>query len=324
MSSRAFMIILFLIIECFNKESRKCRALTLEGGTLKGAYQVGALRAFVDYLLPLEYSYQSIVGVSVGSINANGFSFAQIGNESTSIDALENILLHLKLNQIFKNWDHGGIIHGLLFESGLVDTSPERKLIEVPYTYYGHHLFRAASYGATNVNEGKYHKSLNEMNDSNLIDWVMCSSAIAAFFPAQKCNNEYYIDGGTTYGIDLETPVQICRDLGYEDEDIIVDVMPLSTSEIIYTNCTQLNSLEMSWRARHIHEIVKKRHALQDSYYYYNKVKWRYLIGPNRTLPVEILGFIPLSTNPVKIRETYEIGYNDSLKIIKNISKSTF
>ena len=63
MSFKVFVVIIFLIIQLLSKGNRKCRALTLQGGALKGAYQVGALRAFIDYLHPIEYSYQAVAGV---------------------------------------------------------------------------------------------------------------------------------------------------------------------------------------------------------------------------------------------------------------------
>lgn len=322
MASRICTLLIFFALQCFCISNKKCRALTLQGGALKGVYQIGALRAFLDTFHPIEYQYQSVVGVSVGSINANGFAMTQAGNETTVIDVLEDIWFHIKTNEIYKNWKDGGIIHGLFFESGIVDSSPERELIAVPSSFYGNHVFRSISFGATNRNEGKYHDSYHEMNDSNFVDWAMCSSAIPAFFPSQKCNNDYYMDGGTSYIIDLDATVQMCRELGFVDEDIIVDVMSLSPLDLIYVNTTNLTSLQMSWRAMHIHETIKKRHALEDGYSYYNKVNWRYLICPNKTLPVEILGFIPLSTNPKKIRETYEMGFNDSMNAIRNKSSS--
>ena len=63
----------------------KCRALALRGGGTKGAYEVGALKAMLQYLDPMEYQYDVVVGVSVGAINAAFFSLFEKGEEAEAI-----------------------------------------------------------------------------------------------------------------------------------------------------------------------------------------------------------------------------------------------
>lgn len=63
---------------------KKCKALVLEGGGDKGAYQVGALRGLVDNLPPKEVEYDVVTGVSIGAINAVGFSFFKKGDEDAA------------------------------------------------------------------------------------------------------------------------------------------------------------------------------------------------------------------------------------------------
>ena len=63
---------------------KKCRALVLEGGGDKGAYQVGGIRGLVENLPPKESMYDVISGVSIGAINAVGFSFFEKGDEEAA------------------------------------------------------------------------------------------------------------------------------------------------------------------------------------------------------------------------------------------------
>lgn len=70
------------------KDDQKCRALALRGGGTKGAYEVGALKAITTLLDPIEYSYDVVVGVSVGAINAAFISLYEIGKEKDAVKEL--------------------------------------------------------------------------------------------------------------------------------------------------------------------------------------------------------------------------------------------
>ena len=64
--------------------NRKCRALALEGGGDKGAFQVGAFKAMTEQLHPREVTYDVISGISVGAINAATIGIFPIGNEKAA------------------------------------------------------------------------------------------------------------------------------------------------------------------------------------------------------------------------------------------------
>ena len=55
-------------------KDEKCRVLALRGGGNKGAYEVGALKAFITVLDPKEVAYDVIEGISIGGLNAAVFA----------------------------------------------------------------------------------------------------------------------------------------------------------------------------------------------------------------------------------------------------------
>jgi len=311
------IIFIFFLWKVF-ADTDKCKAMSFEGGASKGAYQAGALQAFQDFLDPKEYSYQVVAGVSVGSLNALSFGLMQMGNESSSIKLLRDTWLSITVKDVFINWKDGGIIKGLLFESGIFDSSPERELIANATKQTTGHITRKVSYGTTDMDEGKFYSANDIMTDNTISQWAMCSSAIPLIFPYQICNNKIYSDGQTLISLDVFSPIELCQELGYSDENIIVDVLSLSMFKVPYINTTKLTSIEMVWRAISIHLVNKKRFALQDAKRYHPLVNWRYLVEPSRIPPDEILGFIPLDFNPKKLKETFDLGYNDTVNVIKN------
>ena len=52
----------------------KCRILSLRGGGVHGAFEIGALKGLVDNMPPHEVMYEYVAGVSIGAVNASIFS----------------------------------------------------------------------------------------------------------------------------------------------------------------------------------------------------------------------------------------------------------
>ena len=52
----------------------KCRILSLRGGGVHGAFEIGALKGLVDNMPPNEVMYEYVAGVSIGAVNASIFS----------------------------------------------------------------------------------------------------------------------------------------------------------------------------------------------------------------------------------------------------------
>ena len=108
------LLICFQVIDTKPKDKSKCTTLAFEGGGTKGIYQVGALLAFKEFLLPEDYQYDFVSGVSVGSLHTLGYMLVNKGNESFLINYLKDKYIDLQPKDMFKNWS-GGIIAGILF-----------------------------------------------------------------------------------------------------------------------------------------------------------------------------------------------------------------
>lgn len=101
--SKLLLLSLVLLLQWARSESdedifgRKCRALVLEGGGDKGAYQAGAVRMMYE-MLGKEAKYDVFSGVSAGSVNAISLSFFDKGQEDQAtqfIGKLQNLTLIL-------------------------------------------------------------------------------------------------------------------------------------------------------------------------------------------------------------------------------------
>ena len=69
---------------------------------MHGAFEVGALKALVNNLDPLEVHYDYLSGVSVGAIISSYFSIYDFGKEKEAIQSLEEMFMTNK--PFFKFW----------------------------------------------------------------------------------------------------------------------------------------------------------------------------------------------------------------------------
>ena len=63
----------------------KCRILSLRGGGVHGAWEVGVLKAMAENMGPDDMRYDYIAGVSIGAINAAILATFEKGKEVEAI-----------------------------------------------------------------------------------------------------------------------------------------------------------------------------------------------------------------------------------------------
>lgn len=183
------------------------KALVLSGGSIKGAYEAGALKAIFEAGFKPEYIY----GISVGNLNSTfitheaarqfiasgSVDWLKVADElwkfwSTEIDEPKklvkqkcNLMLLLSLNWglIFKKFD------------SILDTTPLQKLIK---QRIDPEVIKKAPVllhvGATNIFNGEI--KYVDPQDPNFLDYVVASTAIPIMMPVKVINGQPYLDGG--------------------------------------------------------------------------------------------------------------------------------
>lgn len=123
------VLVLSLALSSFAVQDH-CYALALEGGGDRGAYQAGALYQIIMNHGDESVQYDIISGIGVGAIN--GVYLAQFakGDEENAAKDLLSLWRGLTQEKVFKSWNWGGIVRGLIFETGIYNNSPLKKLLE--------------------------------------------------------------------------------------------------------------------------------------------------------------------------------------------------
>ena len=90
---------------------------------------------------------------------------------------------------------------------------------------------------------------------------ALASGSIPAVFPPMHFDGRYLMDGGTVWNTNANTAVNKCRDMGYDDEKIIVDVVSCHFYEEPETVVSN-NAFENWMVARSIKEFYMGQNAL--------------------------------------------------------------
>lgn len=180
--------------------------LVLAGGSVKGAFQAGVIKA----LFEKGYQPDAIYGVSAGSLNAAYLvnQFGQQTNSGTPISYPQaaqdlwdfwelRITCPACLSKPFNIFQLGWTALTKKFK-GLVDTSPLRNLLsEVLQNRNLQASPVGLKVGAVNIMEGSMHYV--DPSFENFQDYLMASSAVPILMPVVQIQSEKrksYLDGG--------------------------------------------------------------------------------------------------------------------------------
>lgn len=183
------------------------KALILSGGGGRGAYQVGAQKAFEEYGIKPDI----ICGTSIGAINAallvSGFNAASLKDLWLSLKR-KNVFKVAFWRRLFKKWPGQ--------PRPLFSTEPLRKLLE-------EHLNIEE---IRNKNTELYIPAISAersklsvfSNEDITVEHIMASAAIPLVFPAIRLAGEHYWDGGLM----ANTPLLPALDSGATEVFVIL------------------------------------------------------------------------------------------------------
>ena len=108
---------------------KKCRALSLMGGGVKGNYETGVLQSLYDHSPEGEVAWDVTTGVSIGAINTATFGIYEVGEEKAAIAKMHEYWKILDTSSIFVQWPHWGILAGF-WKPSFFDNTPSHENVK--------------------------------------------------------------------------------------------------------------------------------------------------------------------------------------------------
>ncbi len=194
------------------------KALVLGGGSLKGAWQVGAIQA----VLETGFKPDMIYGISAGALNSsymvNEAGRQYIQNGSVDWDLLNKKLISFWIENITRPHDIGilrsrwklGIDTILSRFDGLLDTNPlhEKLKAHLDLTKLRRSPIRL-KVGAVNINTGQMHYA--DPLEQHFLDFLRASSSLPIIMPTIQIGGDHrqaYLDGGLREVVPLKKAIE--------------------------------------------------------------------------------------------------------------------
>ena len=259
----------------------KCHALALSSGDEGAAYQAGALQGLVNSanLTADDVAYDTVSGVSGGALNAVLLSSFAKGDEKAAVTKMESFWTDATKSSLYKNW-LGGIARGLFFEGGLYNSAPMEDFLKKEFTDIS--IKRKLDIGIVDVLDGSY-KDFSDTNvtqGENLVDAMYASMSFAGFFPPAEVLGSSYFDGSAVWDIDIFSAINRCKEEGFAESDIIVDVILTSSANLKQVQAEDYKSIGMLFRYLEISTFYNSMDGLLRAKFAYD-CDFRYVISPS-------------------------------------------
>ena len=290
-----------------------CRALALEGGGSRGAYQVGALTGLVENMPPQELEWNIVTGISTGALNAGGVSLFPMGQEAEMVKFMQDLWLSLNgTGSVYKNWNLLGPAYGIVFKPGMYTTDPLRETLQ---GVMKHGPLRNVTVGASNLDTGLF-GNFNESLGTNILEAVMCSAAPPLYFPPQSFLGASWADGGCILNLDVFSAVERCMDVVSDESLVIVDMIFCSGAHLAPLGKTKdLKVTDVLSRVSAIKDYDNGMWFAYNAMLAYPAVNFRFTIVPSAAMPG---GPVPLDFDKQNIVDELALGLKDAQSVIKN------
>ena len=161
-----------------------------------------------------------------------------------------------------------------------------------------------------------FDESIDELSPEERINAVISSTVIPMAFDLERIDGRSLVDGSLHTTVAIGEPINRCREEGYEDKDIIIDML------MCYTGVYNVDEWDLEGtRWYNALDFYRRRKSISHYYYYeedmlrmlrgYKDIDFRLTIMPETPLTG---GVIPLSATADDVAKEWVQGYEDGLK----------
>lgn len=206
-----------------------------------------------------------------------------MGDEKAAADRMEQFWIMASKDPLYKNW-FGGIMTGLFAKGGLYNPQPLKDFLKS--NFKGIKLLRHLNFGLTNLLSGDF-KDFNEKSLTSsgmIIDALFASMATPGYLPPADVMSSSWYEGDAIYDIDVFSIINYCKAQGYDDQDIVIDVLMSSSGTLEQVDASNFTSLAMLKRFIQVHRYYSSMQGLLKARFAYPTVNFRSVISPTTKL----------------------------------------
>ena len=144
--------------------------------------------------------------------------------------------------------------------------------------------------------------------------------ASAGVFPPVEYNNTDYFDGSTIWDLDIFSVVNKCQDLGFDDANIVVDVIMTSEKTLDTVDASNYHSIQMLWRYLQVSRYYSNMDGLLRAQFAYPNVVFRNVVAPSAKMPSD---WYPLNLKQDDVDQIWDLGVTDGTAAATNAQSTT-
>ena len=130
-----------------------------------------------------------------------------------------------------------------------------------------------------------------DKNSDKLVDYIVAGSSYPGIFQARDINGIIYSDGSIMLGLDIGSVIRRCRELGYHDQDIVVDAIITYETNLKDWKYNTLNTVESLLRYLQINSYLETNDDLLHAQFDYPHITFRNVFKPSFKLNNNFLNF---------------------------------
>ena len=163
------------------------------------------------------------------------------------------------------------------------------------------------------------------MQNDERIEMIMASASIPFAFQPREVEDMFLIDGGAFSNVAIGDPIERCREEGYDDEDIIVDIL-LCYEKPLLMEAWDVEAMmwETAWNFYDRRKKIRNYHfhteEVQRLYRGYHKVNFRLVIQPSKSLTST--GAVPINAGHKELNNERAQGYSDGTAAVYKLLQS--
>lgn len=255
-----------------------------------------------------EGEYQVVSGVSLGALNAHIIGQFPVGEELKASYKLVDFWTKLgEFNgKLAESWSWG-MIYGFFYENSLYDAT---KLYDFIAEYFNNtSLERHVNIGLSNVLTGQFQSFKEHHNSTDMVKILQASVSFPGVFKTIEAFDSVWFTGSAIYETDVIAPINHCTQLGYKQEDIVLDVILSGNPHMHHVYAKIFNAFAVAQRTFEVMDYYKRMYGILRAKNGHPDVKFRYVVGPLREMPTRI---VPSDYSPDDVAKQLAIGERDA------------
>ena len=153
------------------------------------------------------------------------------------------------------------------------------------------------------------------MNFEDINKYAIASGSVPTAFPPTIIDGHMFVDGMTAYNLNAQEAIDRCRDLGYDDDKIVIDMLVCKVTKDLNSWDSGYNSYQNFMYARNINDDHHNDDAVAGVKRANPNVNWRLEIFQSvKATGRDELTFTPAVTGPLQ-----EAGKQDAELALANL-----